>query len=270
MSIITLVEVALSHSGRIIFISRHLAMLNVAAETIRYLVRLLEWNGLYVPTAHVHHCHDLIYERSPYILGFSSTCRELLNPPSDAHVVDLDSGRLHQSSFQPTVLSTNQRLKLINRLAKAFNGLDNQHGVPSHLQTSYEDGKAFLVGTALVKKDNCKVVDTPSWWNQEAVVAIFDRVCKKVAKNASINFLFSAHSKRQTTTTVPISYVDGLIRDRNASTREVREIWQDMLINEKANHVQISNITGKCNFLVGELDKWKSHVSCSPSYIPLT
>lgn len=45
-------QVALSNSGRIIFCSKHPAMLNIAVSSLKYLVELGGWNGVAVPVIH--------------------------------------------------------------------------------------------------------------------------------------------------------------------------------------------------------------------------
>lgn len=50
--IMTIVEVALSNSGRVIFCSRHPAMLGAAVETLKYIVELRGWNGIALPNIH--------------------------------------------------------------------------------------------------------------------------------------------------------------------------------------------------------------------------
>lgn len=46
------VDVALTNSGRIIFCSRHPAMLGTAVETLKYIVELRGWDGLALPNIH--------------------------------------------------------------------------------------------------------------------------------------------------------------------------------------------------------------------------
>lgn len=49
---LSLRQVALSNSGRIIFCSKHPAMLNIAVSSLKYLVELGGWNGVAVPVIH--------------------------------------------------------------------------------------------------------------------------------------------------------------------------------------------------------------------------
>jgi hypothetical protein len=82
-NIVGLIEAALSPTRRIIFVSHYPAMLTVAAETLRFCVRVFEWSGLYVPIVHGRHAKDMVQEPGPYILGFTAECRSLFTAPSD-------------------------------------------------------------------------------------------------------------------------------------------------------------------------------------------
>ena len=87
-NIVGLIEAALSPTRRIIFISHYPAMLTVAAETLRFCVRVFEWSGLYVPVVHARHAKDMVQEPGPYILGFTAECRSLFTAPSDVSLFE--------------------------------------------------------------------------------------------------------------------------------------------------------------------------------------
>ena len=107
-NIVGVLEAAVSPTRRIIFVSHYPAMLTVAAETIRYCVRVYEWSGLYVPVVHARHVKDLVQEPGPYILGVTAECRSLFSAPTDALVVDLDRNFVLTSS-PPTALTAGQQ-----------------------------------------------------------------------------------------------------------------------------------------------------------------
>ena len=49
---LTGVQVALSHSGRIVFCSKYPSMLNIAVSSLKYIVELRGWNGIALPMMH--------------------------------------------------------------------------------------------------------------------------------------------------------------------------------------------------------------------------
>lgn len=182
-NVVGVVEAAVSPTRRIIFVSHYPAMLTMAAETIRYCVRIYEWSGLYVPVVHARHIKDLVQEPGPYILGVTAECRTLFNAPSDALVVDLDRNFVLTSS-PPDVLTPGQRTKFINRLTQALNGDVSPSGVPNHLRSAYAGGKLIPAGQIIVMRGEVESVQDPSWWNQDAVMNVMDHVCEKLVSNS--------------------------------------------------------------------------------------
>ncbi|KAF9400960.1 hypothetical protein BGX21_003085 [Mortierella sp. AD011] len=111
--IVTLIEVMLSE-GKIIFVSSHLGMLTLAAESILYLFFPLYWQGVYIPIlpAALMTC---LQAPVPYIIGVERSCCDSDFPPEDACVVDLDKGTVNVQ-LAPTSLPPRPRRKLIQCL----------------------------------------------------------------------------------------------------------------------------------------------------------
>ena len=154
-------------------------MLTVAAETVRFCVRVYEWSGLYVPVVHARHARDLVNEPGPYILGVTAECRSLFTAPPDALVVDLDRNFVLTSS-PPTALSAGQRQKMITRLKQSTGGEIESTGVPQHLRSAYGGGKLIPAGQIIVMKGEVESIIDPEWWNQDAVMSVMDHVCGKI------------------------------------------------------------------------------------------
>lgn len=183
-NIVGVLEAAVSPTRRIIFISHYPAMLTVAAETVRYMVRVYEWSGLYVPVVHARHAKELVQEPGPYILGVTAECRTLFTAPSDALVVDLDRNFVLTSS-PPTAWSAKQRSKLISRMTDALNGDVAPSGVPQHLRSAYGGGKLIPAGQIIVMRGEVESVQDPGWWNQDEVMKVMDHACDKLVRHMS-------------------------------------------------------------------------------------
>ena len=183
-NIVGVIEAAVSPTRRIIFVSHYPAILTVAAETIRYCVRVFEWSGLYVPVVHARHAKELVQEPGPYILGVTAECRTLFTAPTDALVIDLDRNFVLTSS-PPTALSAGQRSKMINRLTQALNGDVTPVGVPTHLRSAYGGGKLIPAGQIIVMRGEVESVQEPEWWNQDNVMSVMDHVCEKLVCSQS-------------------------------------------------------------------------------------
>ena len=178
-NIVGVIEAALSPTRRIVFVSHYPAMLTVAAETIRYCVRVYEWSGLYVPVVHARHAKELVQVPGPYILGITAECRSLFTAPTDALVVDLDRNFVLTSS-PPTALSAGQRTKMVNRMTQALNGDVTPSGVPQHLRSAYGGGKLVPAGQIIVMRGEVESIQDPEWWNQDSIMAVMDHVCEKM------------------------------------------------------------------------------------------
>ncbi|KAJ5919340.1 hypothetical protein N7466_010283 [Penicillium verhagenii] len=255
-NIVGVIEAAVSPTRRIIFVSHYAAMLTVAAETIRYCVRVYEWSGLYVPVVHARHVKELVQEPGPYILGITAECRTLFNAPSDALVVDLDRNFVLTSS-PPNVLNQGQRTKFITRLTQSLNGDVSPSGVPAHLRSAYAGGKLIPAGQIIVMRGEVESVQDPNWWNQDAVMGVMDHVCEKLGRNTGMKAIFGGSVKKPLMTKVSMRHLNEIVRERNQYSRDAMEAWQDFINLKGRMDTELSKVTKRNNFLVEELETWK-------------
>ncbi|KAJ5102385.1 hypothetical protein NUU61_004607 [Penicillium alfredii] len=255
-NIVGVVEAAVSPTRRIIFVSHYPAMLTVAAETIRYCVRVYEWSGLYVPVVHARHVKELVQEPGPYILGVTAECRTLFNAPTDALVVDLDRNFVLTSS-PPNVLSQGQRTKFINRLTQSLNGDVSPSGVPTHLRSAYAGGKLIPAGQIIVMRGEVESIQHPTWWNQDSVMGVMDHVCEKLGRNTGVKAIFGGSVKKPLMTKVSMRHLNEIVRERNQYSRDAMEAWQDFINLKGRMDTELSKVTKRNNFLVEELETWK-------------
>lgn len=273
-NIVGVLEAAVSPTRRIIFISHYPAMLTIAAETIRYMVRVYEWSGLYVPVVHARHAKDLVQEPGPYILGVTAECRTLFTAPPDALVVDLDRNFVLTSN-PPNAWSAKQRSKLVNRMTEALNGNVAPSGVPQHLRSAYGGGKLIPAGQIIVMRGEVESVQDPGWWNQEDVMKVMDHACEKLVsedfsrrsasrtdiylqgKNTGIKAVFGGSQKKPLMTKVSMRHLNEIVRERNQYSRDAQEAWQDFINLKGRMDTELTKVTKRNNFLVDELESWK-------------
>lgn len=254
-----MLEAALSPTRRIIFVSHYPAMLTVAAETIRYAVRVYEWSGLYVPVVHARYAKDIVAEPGPYILGFTAESRSLFTAPSDALVVDLDRNFVLTSS-PPTSLNAGQRQKMIQRMTDAVHGEVAISGVPSHLRSAYGGGKLIPAGQIIVMRGEVESVQDPEWWDQDAVMSVCDHVCEKLGRNTGIKALFGSAVKKPLMTKVSMRHLNEIVRERNQYSRDATEAWQDFINLKGRMDTELSKVNKRNNFLMEEVESWKQQV----------
>jgi hypothetical protein len=274
-NIVGVIEAAVSPTRRIIFTSHYPAMLTIAAETIRFCVRVYEWSGLYVPVVHARHVKDLVQEPGPYILGVTSECRSLFTAPTDALVVDLDRNFVLTSS-PPTALSAGQRSKMITRLTQALNGEVSPTGVPQHLRSAYGGGKLIPAGQIIVMRGEVESIQDPDWWTQDAVMSVMDHVCEKLVcpsaaqfppgsnanhvrqgRNSGVKAIFGGSVKKPLMTKVSMRHLNEIVRERNQYSRDAQEAWQDFINLKGRMDTELSKVSKRNNFLVEELESWK-------------
>ena len=273
-NIVGVLEAAVSPTRRIIFISHYPAMLTVASESIRFLVRVYEWSGLYVPVVNARHAKELVQEPGPYILGVTTECRTLFTAPTDALVVDLDRNFVLTSS-PPDVFTAGQRTKMINRLTQALNGEVSPSGVPQHLRSAYGGGKLIPAGQIIVMRGEVESIQDPAWWNQDQVMSVVDHACEKLVSQASrpvsfastdsipqgrntgVKAIFGGSQKKPLMTKVSMRHLNELIRERNQYSRDAMEAWQDFINLKVRMDTELSKVTKRNNFLVDELESWK-------------
>ncbi|OAA35659.1 DENN domain-containing protein [Metarhizium rileyi] len=255
-NIVGVIEAAISPTRRIIFVSHYAAMLTIAAETVRYCVRVYEWSGLYVPVVHARHAQELVQEPGPYILGVTAECRSLFTAPTDALVVDLDRNFVLTSS-PPTALTPGQRNKFVTRLTQALNGDVTPAGVPHHLRSAYGGGKLVPAGQIIVMRGEVESIQDPDWWNQDAIMAVMDHVCEKTGRNTGIKAVFGGSVKKPLMTKVSMRHLNEIVRERNQYSRDALEAWQDFINLKGRMDTELSKVNKRNNYLVEELESWK-------------
>lgn len=278
-NIVGVIEAAVSPTRRIIFVSHFPAILTIAAETVRFCVRVYEWSGLYVPVVHARHAKELVNEPGPYILGITAECRSLFTAPTDALVVDLDRNFVLTSS-PPNILSPGQRTKMIDRLTQSLNGDITPSGVPQHLRAAYGGGKLIPAGRIIVERGEVESIQDPLWWNQDSVMTVMDHVCEKLVsvhipfshssllsssaadtgqgRNTGVKAIFGGTVKKPLMTKVSMRHLNEIVRERNQYSRDALEAWQDFINLKGRMDTELHKVTKRNNFLETELETWKS------------
>ena len=255
-NIVGLIEAAVSPTRRIILTSHHPAMLTVAAETVRFCVRVYEWSGLYVPVVHARHVYDLVNEPGPYILGITTECRSLFTPPEDALLIDLDRNYAICSN-PPNILTQGQRTKMITRLTNALHQDVEISGVPQHLRSAYGGGKLIPAGNIIVLRGEVESIQDPAWWNQDAIMAVMDHVCEKLGRNTGVKAIFGPTVKKPLMTKISMRHLNEIVRERNQYSRDALEAWQDFINLKGRMDTELAKVAKRNNYLEQELETWK-------------
>ncbi|KXT02667.1 hypothetical protein AC578_1125 [Pseudocercospora eumusae] len=125
-NIITLFEYALAES-RIILVSSHTAMLQLASAALTSLLYPLKWAGVLIPVL-PYRLIQALEAPCPYIAGIERKYRSYDLPTDDFCIVDLDTDSI-ESTEPPTMLPRPQRRKL-QALLQAAAPHHIRYGVP--------------------------------------------------------------------------------------------------------------------------------------------
>ena len=125
-NVITLFEYALAES-RIILLSSHTAMLELACSALTSLLYPLKWSGVLIPVL-PSRLLQALEAPCPYIAGVERRYEKLDLPDDDFCIVDLDENTI-ESTAPPTAMPRPQRRKLMS-LLQAAAPHHNRYGVP--------------------------------------------------------------------------------------------------------------------------------------------
>lgn len=209
-----------------------------------------------MPVVHARNVGEMVQEPGPYILGITTECRSLFQPPKDALLVDLDRN-LVITDHPPNVLTAGQRTKFINRLTQALNSDVEISGVPQHLKSAYGGGKLIPAGQIIVLRGEVESVQDPSWWNQDSIMAVMDHVCEKLGRNTGVKALFNGSMKKPLMTKISMRHMNEIVRERNQYSRDALEAWQDFINLKGRMDTELAKVAKRNNYLEQEVETWK-------------
>ncbi|EIW86716.1 hypothetical protein CONPUDRAFT_46402 [Coniophora puteana RWD-64-598 SS2] len=255
-NILTACEIALAPTGRVLFISRHPALLGVAVSTLKYLVELRGWSGIALPAVHSRDAKIYIEDPGPWILGLATEARYAIRPGPEVCVVDLDINYLSCSSPPPGIVSQKQqRERYRQRLLAAFEPhYHPDHSVPSEFKEAFPAGRFRPVCKIQAKRgaETVAVADTiraPDWWHSTRIIQAFDAVLHDKFKKPSLFKRISSLGslKRPPQLTAAEQHIQLSIRRRATAFVDARDDLE----------TKIGRLSRRLNFLMTEADLWR-------------
>ncbi|WVQ75890.1 hypothetical protein IAR50_005524 [Cryptococcus sp. DSM 104548] len=240
--ILTCAEVALSNSGRIIFCSKHPAMLNIARDAT-----------------------FIIEDPGPYIIGMSTECRYLLAPPAEVVIVDIDTNSLSCRSPPPNVISPRPRRekskhKLLAALGPSY---PTDRSVPMEFKVSYPKGSFRPFNKMTWAKGERPAylgerLRVPGWWKAASVIVVFDKILADKHKKPSLiqRITRSGVNRAQAQLTVGEQFAKGMMRRRALHYVEARDDLE----------VKVAKINRRLLRLIQEGEHWKSQFETFEKY----
>lgn len=255
-NILTICEIALAPTGRVLFFSRHAAMLGIAVMTIKYLVELRGWSGVALPAMHARDVKIYLDDPGPWILGLATEARYSIRPPAEVCVVDLDINYLACPSPPPNAVSVKQqRERYRKQLLAAFDqNYHPDHSVPTEFKEAFPAGRFRPVCKIQAKRGGSTAavadpIKAPSWWHSTRVIQAFDAVLQDKYKRPSLLKRISTFgtTKRAPRLTVAEQHVQLAIRKRATAFVDARDDLE----------TKIGRLTRRLNFLMTESDLWR-------------
>ncbi|KIK70981.1 hypothetical protein GYMLUDRAFT_185209 [Collybiopsis luxurians FD-317 M1] len=255
-NILTICEIALAPTGKILFFSRHPAMLGIAVMTIKYIVELRGWNGVALPAVHSRDAKIAVDDPGPWIIGLATEAKYSVRPNPDVCLCDLDINSVNCLSPPAGCVSTKQqREKYRQRLQAAF----DQHYHPDH-SIAVEFKEAFPAGRF---RPICKIqakrgasasavadqIQPPSWWHSTRIIQAFDSVLQEKYKKPSLLKrigMFGA-VKRPPQLSASEQLIQLSIRKRATAFIDARDDLE----------TKIGRLSRRLNFLMTESDLWR-------------
>ncbi|KAG8969069.1 hypothetical protein FRC05_001222 [Tulasnella sp. 425] len=254
-NILTLCEIALAPTGRVLFISRHPAMLGLAVSTLKYLCELRGWNGVAHHNVHSRDAKIYLEDPGPWIIAMSTESRYCVRPSPEVCVCDLDINYVNCPSPPPGAISVKlQREKFRKILMGAFDQYFHpDHGVPSEFKEAFPAGRFRPLCKITSKRGSSVVAESikaPEWWHQTRVVTAFDTVLKEKAKKPSFIKRISTlglMNKRPAQLSPAERLIQASIRKRATAFVDARDDLE----------TKIGRLSRRLNFLMTESELWR-------------
>ncbi|KAI0732408.1 AEX-3 domain-containing protein [Fomitopsis betulina] len=255
-NILTICEIALAPTGRILFFSRHPAILGIAVHTIKYLVELRGWSGVALATVHSRDAKIYVDDPGPWIIGLATEARYCVRPPPEVCVVDLDINYLNcPAPPSGTVSTKQQRDRYRQRLLSAFEPhYHPDHCVPSEFKEAFPAGRFRPVCKIQAKRGAAStavadMVKPPEWWHSTRIIQAFDSVLTDKMKKPSLLKRISSFGsvRAPPRLTQAEQHIQMSIRKRATAFVDARDDLE----------TKIGRLSRRLNFLMTESDLWR-------------
>ncbi|KAJ1311501.1 hypothetical protein OPQ81_009988 [Rhizoctonia solani] len=255
-NILTICEIALSPTGRILFLSRHPAMLGIAVSTIRYLVEMRGWSGISLPMVHARDARIYLEDPGPWLMGLSTEARYIARTAPEVCIVDLDINYVNCASPPPGAVSTKQqRDKLRKILMGAFDQFYHpDNTIPPEFKEAFPAGRFRPLCKIQTKRGSSTAVvaesiKAPEWWHQTKVLQAFDTVLKDRARKPSLlkRLTLMGMGRRQAQLSAAEQLIQRSIRKRATAFVDARDDLE----------TKIGRLSRRLNFLMSESELWR-------------
>ena len=259
-NILTICEIALAPTGRILFLSRHPQMLGVACLTLQYLVESRGWSGQCHQIVHARDYSIILEDPGQSIIGARTEVRYSLKPPPEVCVVDLDINFVQCINPPPGYISSgSSREKLKRKLISSFGTFRPDESVPSEFKEAFPSGR-FMPMCHIDAKgklgNTIERVQAPYWWDPQNILGAFDSVLAARTKRPSLIQKLTRSDKR----------MPGLTQSELKTQQAIRHRAAQFVDSRDELETKIGRLNKRLGFLVSKSEQWKNRFEQFESY----
>lgn len=250
-NILTICEHALAPSGRVLFYSRHPALLGLAVETIRYLVEMRGWKGVSNQNCHARDIKIYLEDPGSWIIAINTELRSIVKPAKQVCVVDLDINFIHCANPPASVPSSKGlRERRRKRLATAFGTLTPEYGPPREFIEAYPGGRFRPLSNISARTAHCPYdrLDPPVWWDQMTVVTAFDKALQEGTRSSFMAKVIKRSAAKQHPQSQAELETILALRRRASTFVDARDGLEN----------KIGRLNKRLAFLMSESEMWKT------------
>ncbi|KAH7104405.1 AEX-3 domain-containing protein [Auriculariales sp. MPI-PUGE-AT-0066] len=253
-NILTICEVAMAPTGRVMFLSRYPAMLGVAVLTVKYLLELRGWSGIACPVVHCRDARIYVDDPGPWLIGLPTEARHTVQAAREVCVVDLDINHVTCVSPPLGYVSTKaQRDKYRRVIQSAFDAYWHPDcSIPSEFKEAFPAGRFRPLTKIQSKRAGissvaAESVTPPEWWNGPKVIQAFNQVLIEKSKKPNLFRRLTKVGRRQLALTTAEQLIQLSIRKRATAFVDSRDEMES----------KIGRLARRLNFLMTESDLWR-------------
>ncbi|EST05323.1 DENN domain protein [Kalmanozyma brasiliensis GHG001] len=249
-NVLTICEIALAPAGRILFMSRHPALMGTAVETIKYLVELCGWKGVAHQNCHARDVRIYLEDPGSWLIAINTELRSIIKPAKEVCVVDLDINfvkcpRPPLKAPSKGAARDRKRRKLIAALGFSF----GDNAIPREYVEAFPSGRFRPLSKVESSSRDVpyECLDTPSWWDQRAVVSAFDQVLLEGTKPSFLKKVLRGRAEKQAAVSETELAAVLVLRKRASAFVDARDGLEN----------KIGRLNKRLAFLMSEGEMWR-------------
>lgn len=249
-NILTICEIALGHNGRILYVSRHPALMGMAVEATKYLVEQRGWRGVAHQNCHARDVRIYLEDPGSWIIAIGSELRSVADLSKEICLVDLDINML--DCARPPVGAVSKRGVREKRLRKLMQAVyvSNVDCQPPREFVDAYPGARFRPLSRLVTREANSAYEQlypPVWWNQATALQAIDRIFSESRSASLVQRVLKRQKAPTTATDAELSAILAL-RKRASTFVDARDGLEN----------KIGRLNKRLAFLIGESEMWRA------------